>query len=97
MFVSHGLGGLIMLFDRLGHATAAATLNGALTTMIESTAFLHELTDAIVRVRRVLGDAVFDEADRRGAAMAFSEVANYASDQVLQALVALGADSIERR
>jgi hypothetical protein len=29
--------------------------------------------------------------------MAFSEVANYASDQVLQALVALGADSIERR
>jgi predicted ATPase len=97
MFVSHGLGGLIVLFDRLGHATAAATLNGALTTMIESTAFLHELPDAIVRVRRGLGDAAFDQAERRGAAMAFSEVANYASDQVLHALVALGAGSIERR
>ena len=95
MFVSHGLGGLIVLFDRLGHATAAATLNGALTAMIESTAFLHELSDAIVRVRRVLGDAAFDDAARRGAAMAFSEVVNYASDQVLRALATLGADTIE--
>jgi predicted ATPase len=95
MFVSHGLGGLIVLFDRLGHATAAATLNGALTAMVESTAFLHELPDATVRVRRVLGDAAFDDADRRGAAMAFSEVVNYASDQVLRALATLGADTIE--
>jgi len=95
MFVSHGLGGLIVLFDRLGHATAAATLNGALTAMVESTAFLHELPDATVRVRRVLGDAAFDDAARRGAAMAFSEVVNYASDQVLRSLATLGADTIE--
>jgi predicted ATPase/class 3 adenylate cyclase len=97
MFVSHGLGGLIVLFDRLGHATAAATLNGALTAMIGSTAFLQELPDTIGRVRGMLGDTAFDAADKRGAAMTFSEASSYASGQVRQALAALGAGDAEGR
>jgi tetratricopeptide (TPR) repeat protein len=94
MFVSHGLGSLIVLFDRLGHAAAAATLNGTLAKTYESNPFVPELPDTVERVRGTLGDASFDEASRRGAAMALHEAHDYAVDQVRQALAALGAGGV---
>ncbi len=88
---------LILLFERLGHLMVAATLNGALSQMIQSTSFLQELPDTVARVRHALGDAPFEEAKRRGAAMTHREVADYAADQVQHALTALGASNAERQ
>jgi hypothetical protein len=90
MFASHGLGSLIVLFDRLGHAAAAATLNGMLTRTFESNPFVPDLAGAVAHVRGVLGDAEFDRATQYGAAMALHDAHDYAVDQVGQALVALG-------
>jgi len=88
---------LILLFERLGHLAVAATLNGALSQKIPSTSFLQELPDTVARVRHVLGDAPFEEAKRRGAAMTHREVVDYAADQVQHALTALGASNAERQ
>jgi len=38
--VSYGLGNLIVLLERLGRATAAATLNGALTRIADAAALV---------------------------------------------------------
>jgi hypothetical protein len=89
MFASHGLGSLIVLFDRLGHAVAAATLSGMLTRTFESNPFVPDLVGAVAHVRGVLGDAEFDTASQHGAAMALHDAHDYAVDQVRQALVAL--------
>jgi hypothetical protein len=85
------------LFERLAHLAVAATLNGALSQMIPSTSLLQELPDTLARVRHVLGDASFEEAKRRGAAMTHREVVDYAADQVQHALTALGASNAKRQ
>jgi predicted ATPase/DNA-binding winged helix-turn-helix (wHTH) protein len=90
MFVSHGLGSLIVLLDRVGRADAAATLNGVVARTFDSNPFVAELADTMWRVRRALGEESFQEADRSGTAMALHEAYDYANDQVRQALEALG-------
>jgi hypothetical protein len=95
IFVSHGLSSLIVLFDRLGRTVAAATLNGTLTKNFEFNPFVPDLPAAVAHLRDSLGDARFDEANRRGAAMALHEANDYAVDQVRQALAALGVSDAE--
>jgi hypothetical protein len=87
MFMSHGLGRLIVLFERLGCAEAAATLHGALCRRPQSNSFVQELPDTIERVRAVLGPERFDAAGARGNAMALHEATDYALGQVRLALV----------
>lgn len=89
IFMSHGLGRLIVLLERLGHAEAAATLHGALSSHFESNSFVSELPDTMLRVRVTLGKAGFDTADARGATMALHEATDYALDQVRNAVSAL--------
>jgi predicted ATPase len=91
IFVSHGLGRLIVLFERLGYAEAAATLHGALSKHFESSSFVPELPDTVARVRGALGDASFEAARGRGAAMALHKATDYALDQVRHALSILDA------
>jgi len=88
MFVSHGLGHLIVLFDRLGHEVAAATLNGTLSKTVEFTPFVPELNDVVARLRQGLGAAPFDAATRRGAGMALHAAYDYAIDEIEKALTA---------
>jgi hypothetical protein len=90
-FVAHGIGALILMFERVGDAMAAATTNGFLTKTFETTNFLRQLPDAIACVRQALGEAGFDEASKRGAAMTYREVVDYAADRIQHALTALGA------
>ena len=91
MSVSGGIGALVLLFERLGDATAAATINGFLTRMIESNAFFRDLPDTIARVRQVLGDALFDEANKRGAATPAAPRRSRVA-QLVRADPVLGAD-----
>ena len=42
MFASNGLGNLILLFDRLGNSTAAATLSGTMTKSFVSNSLVTE-------------------------------------------------------
>jgi len=44
------------------------------------------LAGTITQLRRTLGDAAFDEAGRKGAAMAVHEAYEYAIEQVADAL-----------
>ena len=90
MFASHGLGNLILLFDRLGNSTAAATLKGTMTKSFESNSLVTESPDVTARLRRTLGEAAFDEARRRGAAMTLHEATDYALGEIAKALVAAG-------
>lgn len=86
MFISHGLGNLIVLFARLGLADAAVTLNGTLSKTFEHNPFVPDLAGTLTRLRDVLGSARFDAANRFGAAMALHEAYEYAIEQVEQAL-----------
>lgn len=86
---------LILLFERLGYLTVAATLSGALSQMIPANNFFQELPDILTRVRHVLGEAAFAEAKRRGAAMTHREVVDYAASQVQHALTAMAASNAE--
>jgi predicted ATPase/DNA-binding winged helix-turn-helix (wHTH) protein len=94
IFMSHGLGRLIVLFERLGDAEVAATLNGALSKHFESNSFVQELPDTMARVRGALGDAAFKAAVARGAVMTLQEATEYALAQVRHALSIL--DAVER-
>ena len=94
LFVSHGLGSLIVLFDRLGHVAAAASLIGTLTKTFKSNPFVPELADTVVRIRATLGDARFNETAQRGAAMALHEAHDYALDQIRRALAVLGVTDV---
>ena len=96
MFASHGIASLIVLFDRLGLPTSAATLHGSLARTFEANLVAPELADTMRRVRQTLGDSGFEEAGRRGAAMAPRDAADYAREQVCQALAALEAGGADR-
>ena len=86
MFASHGLGGLIVLFERLGNPSAAAALHGTLTKAFDTNTFFAELPETATRLRQVLGDAAFEKASRQGTAMTLHEAADYANDQIADAL-----------
>jgi hypothetical protein len=83
------------LFCSIGSAapTRAARLHGTMAKTVEPNTFVRELPNAIARVRGALGDAVFDEAIRRGSAMTLHEAADYALHQIGEALAALDARS----
>jgi tetratricopeptide (TPR) repeat protein len=86
LLISHGIGQLVVLFERLGRYAAAAVLHGAIVRMYPSNPFVQELPDTMRRVRKALGGARFEEAQRRGAAMAVHETVDYAQGQIRQAL-----------
>ena len=65
-------------------------MHGFLSPMFDASAFLAEFPETIVRLRRELGEATFDEQRRKGAAMAQHEVADYALDQIGNTLASLG-------
>jgi predicted ATPase/class 3 adenylate cyclase len=89
--VSHGVGSLMALFDRLGYATEAATLNGVLAKMFASDSSTVKQPGVMARVRTSLGDASFEAASREGAQMTPREAMAYAAAQIQQALASLGS------
>jgi predicted ATPase/DNA-binding winged helix-turn-helix (wHTH) protein len=93
IFMSHGLGRLIVLFERLGRAEAAAILHGALSRQFASNSFVQELPDTLAHARTALGTTGFRTASARGATMALHEATDYALEQVLKALGDLDAGS----
>ena len=84
MGASQGIGGLIILFERLGLAAQAVTLHAALMHYLPSLRMLEELPTAIERARTALGDA--DEAVQRGAAMESPDMTEFARAEIAQAL-----------
>jgi predicted ATPase len=86
MLASHGLASLIIQFERVGHAEAAATLHGTLARSFDINSFVADLPDAIRRIRSALGEASFAAANGRGAAMTLREVSEYALEQIDQVL-----------
>jgi predicted ATPase len=89
MMVSNGIGGLVVLFERLGRTGAAATLYGAIGEVFQANPFVAEFPATMLRARDALGDAAFDEANRRGAAMSMHDAIDYARKQIAQALAEL--------
>jgi hypothetical protein len=89
--MSHGFGRLIVLFERLGLAEAAATLHGALSRHFESDSFIQGLPETMERVRKALGDNGFKTAGELGAAMTPLEATDHALTKVHNALEALEA------
>jgi len=89
--VSYGLGNLIVLLERLGRATAAATLNGALTRIADTATLVPELPHTMLRVRGSLDEEAFNAANRCGTAMPVDGANNYALAEIAQALTALDA------
>ena len=90
MGIAHGVGGLIILFERLGRAADAVTLHAALMHFLPSLQMLEELPAAIERAKTALDDATFDAAARRGAAMDFRDMTEFARTEIELALAALG-------
>jgi predicted ATPase len=95
--VSHGLGNLIVLFERLGQVTAAATLNGALTRVVDAAALVPELPHTMSRIRGRLGETAFEAANRRGAAMPVHQANDYALAQIAQSLTAVAREVADRK
>jgi len=87
---SHGIGGLFILFERLGRVADAVTLHAALMRFLASLRMLEELPGAIERARTALGDAAFHEAERRGTVMEFRDITEFARTEIELALTAFG-------
>ena len=68
---------------------SAATLYGTLPPMFDSGALLAEFPEIIARLRRDLGDAAFGEHSAKGASMTQYEVADYALEEISNALASL--------
>jgi tetratricopeptide (TPR) repeat protein len=90
MGLAHGIGGLIILFERLGRAVDAVTLHAALTHFLPSLQMLEELPGVIERARAALDAATFAAAARRGAAMDFRDMTGFARTEIDLALAELG-------
>jgi len=90
LLVSNGIGGLTVLFERLGRCNAAAVLHGVLNRMLPSNPFVEELPATAVRLREALGRPAFDDLTRRGAAMDLHDAIEYAQEQIEKAIGELG-------
>lgn len=90
LILAHGVGGLILLFERLSRTAPAATVHAALNHVFRSVGMQSELPDAMRRARAALGDAEFEEATRRGAAMELRDATDYALAEIELALISLG-------
>jgi predicted ATPase/class 3 adenylate cyclase len=88
--IAHGIGGLIILFERLGRPVDAVTLHAALMRYLPSLKMLEELPAAIERARAALDNIRIDAAARRGAAMDFRDMTEFARGEVERALGDLG-------
>jgi hypothetical protein len=88
--VSHGIGGLIILFERLGRAVDAVTLHAALMHFLPSLRMLEELPDTIERARIALGQVAFNEALRHGTVMEFRDMTEFARTEIELSLATLG-------
>ncbi|HEY7053844.1 MAG TPA: adenylate/guanylate cyclase domain-containing protein [Mycobacterium sp.] len=87
---------LVLLFDKLGHHEAAATMSGFATTPF-TLASLPEINTAITHLREVLGDATYESIARSGEHMTSAAVATYALDQIelARAEIAFRAEKCE--
>ncbi len=89
-FVSQGLGNLMVLFERLGQAPTAVTLNGALSRIVGSNAFVPELPETVSRLQRSLADADFKAATKRGAVMSGLDANEFALAEIARVLPTAG-------
>ena len=85
-----GIGGLIILFERIGQAAQAVTLHAALMHYLPSLRMLEELPAAIERAKTALGDAAFNEATQRGAVMESHEMTEFARTEIAHVLSTVG-------
>ncbi len=85
LLVSHGIGGLAVLFERLGRWEAAALLHGMLGKAFPSNPFIEDLPKTVARVREALGVSVFEEISRRGATMDLHQLIDYARGEIAKA------------
>ena len=90
LLLSHGIGGLLVLFERLRRREAAALLHGILNRVFPSNPFVEELPATTGRLRQALGDPAFDDLTRRGGAMDLHEAIDYAQGEIERALAELG-------
>lgn len=89
--VKNPLSVLVVLFDRLGHYEAAATISGfAFIPFTRSS--LPEIDMSVAHLREVLGDEVYESFARTGEHMTAAEMVAYAFDQTDQARGHLLAD-----
>jgi tetratricopeptide (TPR) repeat protein len=88
--IVHGIGGLIILFERIGRAVDAVTLHSALMHYLPSLRMQGELSDAVERAKTALGDVAFNEAARRGTGMEFRDMTEFARTEIELALATLG-------
>jgi tetratricopeptide (TPR) repeat protein len=84
--VSQGLGNVIVLFERLGLFSSAVTLNGALSRIVGSYAFVPELPETAARLERSLSTSDFDAATKLAAAMSALDANEFALMEISRAL-----------
>jgi hypothetical protein len=89
MLVSHGIGGLITLLQRLGCAEGAATLLGAIEGMFQANPFVNGFSATLLGCRDTLGGTAFEEMRRHGAGLSLHEAIDYAQQQIRHALCEL--------
>jgi predicted ATPase/class 3 adenylate cyclase len=82
--ISTPLAILAAFFDQLGRYESAATIAGFTFSPV-TLASSPELSTAIVHLREVLGDTVYESLARAGANMTTAAMANYAFHQIVQA------------
>ena len=83
---------LATFFDRLGRNESAATITGFAFDPLTA-AWLLEVNTAIVHLREVLGDPVYESLARKGETMTTAAIVTYAYDQIDQARAELDAVS----
>lgn len=91
MIVRQGIGGIIVLFERLSRFAPAVTLHAALMHFFPALSMPSELTDAIVRMRTALGEAAFAAASAQGEGMELRDATEFARAEVAGAMGALSA------
>jgi hypothetical protein len=79
-----------LIFERLGQAPTAVTLNGALSRVVGSNAFVPELPETASRLRRSLADADFKAATKRGAVTSALETNEFALAEIARVLPTAG-------
>src|SRR5260370_6061785 len=90
LLISHGIGRLVVLFERLGRCETAALLHGMLESAFPSNPCVEELPATMTRVREALGKSVFDRIGRQGAAMDLQKLIDVAQGEISHALAELG-------
>jgi hypothetical protein len=86
IFVSHGLGSLVVLFERLGHAVEAAMLQGVTAGVFETNPFVPDIPGTVARLITTLGEAAYGEAVRRGIGLSLNEAHDLAAETVERSL-----------